>query len=88
MTWFNIMQCVSMELFPAISVKISQCVQEKVLEDSSFELSDIGSEAVDDVIERLKEKRTMNNKEISYLKELIQRARDIAETQHSLVSIK
>ena len=75
MTWFNVMQCVRMELFPAISVKISECVQEKLLMDSSFKMSDIGKEAVMDVIERLKEKRkTMNNVEVSYLLRLFDRA--------------
>ena len=74
MTWFNVMQCVRMELFPMISVKISECVQEKLLMDSSFKMSDIGKEAVMDIIERLKAKRTMNNVEVTYLEGLFQRA--------------
>ena len=76
MTWFNVMQCVRMELFPMISVKISECVQEKLLMDSSFKMSDIGKEAVMDIIERLKAKRTMNNVEVTYLEGLFQRAND------------
>ena len=76
MTWSNVLQCVRMELFPAISVKISECVQEKLLMDSSFKMTDIGKEAVMDVIERLKEKRTMNNVEVSYLLRLFNRAND------------
>ncbi len=76
MTWSNVLQCVRMELFPAISVKISECVQEKLLMDSSFKMTNIGKEAVMDVIERLKEKRTMNNVELSYLLRLFDRAND------------
>ena len=70
-------QCVTHELFPVLSVKINECVQEKLLQDLNFKSSDITSDAVEDILKRLMTKRTMNNKEIEYLKGLIERANDI-----------
>ena len=69
------MQCVSAELFPGMTVKISEAVQEKLLKDTSFKMSDIGKDAANDIIRRLMEKRTMNNMEINYLKGLFERGR-------------
>ena len=85
LTWFNVMQCVPNELFPAMSVKLSQCVQDKLLMDSSFKMSDIGDDAVKDVLKRLMERRTMNNVEINYLKGLFQRAIQHNEGRHGLL---
>lgn len=82
-TWFNIMQCVSTELFPTFSVKISECLEQKVLRDSAFQMSDVGEDAVNDIIFHLKRKRTMNNKEITYLRKLIQRAVNLPQVEHS-----
>ena len=75
-TWFNVMQCVTQELFPVLSFKISECVQEKLVEDPTFKMTDIEDEAVDDILERLTRKRTMNNKEMEYLKDLVKRLRE------------
>ena len=72
-TWFNVLQCVTQELFPILSIKINECVQEKLLKDTAFKMGDIRKEAVLDILDRLMTKRTMNNKEIAYLKELVQR---------------
>ena len=74
LTWFDVIQCVWTELFPVLSATMSQCVQEKLASDIEFKLSDFGEDAVNDILERLKGRRTMNNKEIDYLKQLIQRA--------------
>ena len=82
LNWFNVVQCVSTELFPVLSVKLSQCVQEKLASDIDFQLNDFGEDSVNDIMERLKEKRAMNNKEILYLRELIQRACDKHENQN------
>ena len=76
MTWFNVMQCVAMELFPKLSARISECVQEKLLKDSTFKMDDICEETADDVLARLMDKRPTNNAEITYLKALVQRARE------------
>ena len=73
MTWFNVMQCVTQELFPVLSIKLNECVQEKIVNDSSFKMNEFRAEAVENVIARLGEKRTMNNKEIAYLYALIER---------------
>ena len=74
-------QCVTHELFPVLSVKINECVQEKLLQDLNFKSSDITNDAVDDILKRLMTKRTMNNKEIEYLKGLIERANDISNSE-------
>ena len=81
LSWFNLMQCVSAELFPGMSVKISEAVQEKLLKDNAFKMSDIGKDAANDIIRGLMEKRTMNNMEIDYLKGLFERGRKY-ETQN------
>ena len=77
------MQCVSTELFPTFSVKISKCLQQKAIANSAFKMNDVGDEAVEDVIFRLKQMRSMNNKEISYLRKLIQRALTATRTETS-----
>ena len=84
LTWFNVMQCVTNELFPAMSVKLSQCVQDKLLMDSSFKMSNLDEKAVEDILRRLMERRTMNNVEINYLKGLFQRAIQHNAMQHGL----
>ena len=53
--------------------------------DSNFKINDFGEDAVNDVIERLKTKRMMSNKEILYLKGLIQRAVDHGKVSNSSV---
>ena len=66
---------------------MSKCVQEKLASDTGFKLNDFGDEAVSDIFERLKEKRTMSNKEITYLKELINRAIERHQHQQCLVNL-
>ena len=78
------MQCVSAELFPGLSVKISECVQAKLLEDTTFKMDDIKEDAADDIIQRLMDKRTMNNIEINYLKDMFQRARERGHGDHGM----
>ena len=85
MTWFKVVQCVNTELFPVLSIVMRECVEEKLSKDPRFKVDDFGESAVKEVIERLRGKRTMNNKEISYLKELIQRASGHREEQQRLV---
>ena len=77
-------KCVNNELFPVLSVALKKCIDDKLSEDSSFNLNNFSKAAIDDVMERVKTKRTMNNKEIEYLKGLFQRA--IETTQKRLVS--
>lgn len=79
-TWTNVMHCARNELFRVMAVSISKCVQQKLSMEPTFKMEDIGQEAADDVIDRLKVKRTMNNKEIHYLKALIQRAYDYQQS--------
>lgn len=88
MTWYHIEHCIKNELFPAIQVVISKCVEDKRLDtESDFEVHDIGKDAVDDVIEKLKNKRpSTNNREIKYLRKLVQRAHSLQQSASSLVS--
>ena len=76
------------ELFPVLSIKLQECIEEKVAKEPKFKLDDFGDDAVNDIMERFKKKRPMNNKEIFHLKELIKRA--IAEDggQQRLVHIQ
>ena len=74
MTWFKVTRCVMNELFPALSIPMEECVEDKLEVEPDFKIDDLGEDAVKGVIDRLKAKRTMNNKEIFYLKQLIQRA--------------
>lgn len=85
-TWFNVVQCVSQELFPDLAVRINQLVKEKMSDDATFKMDDIGMEAAQNVIERLKNKRSTNNKEISYLNGLFRRAHLFALNGQGLVS--
>ena len=73
-TWFDIFRCVSTELFPALSIMMRQCLDEILKEKPDFKLDDFGKEAMEEIMEKLKQKRTMNNYEIEYLQRLIQRA--------------
>ena len=74
MTWFKVVNCVNNELFPVLSIALKKCIDEKLSEDKNFKPDDFGNDVVDDIMERLKGERTMNNKEMKYLKELFQRA--------------
>ena len=83
-TWTNVMHCARNELFRVMAVSISKCVQQKLSMEPTFKMEDIGQEAADDVIDRLKVKQTINNKEIHYLKALIQRAYDYQQNRSNL----
>ena len=74
MTWFNVAENVKTELFPALSIKLRECIEEKISKEPDFKLDDFGEDAVKDVIERLKAKRTTNGRELKYLRALFQRA--------------
>ena len=84
-TWFDIFRCVSTELFPALSIMMRQCLDEILKEKPDFNVDCFGDEEVREIMERLKQKRTMNNKEIEYLYQLIQRATDHQNGRQRLV---
>ena len=79
MTWFKVVNCVNTELFPVLAIALKNCIDEKLSEDVNFKLDDFDDDVIDDLIERLKRKRTMNNKEIKYLKELFERATETTQ---------
>ena len=83
MTWNKVVNCVRTELFPVLSIALKKCIDEKLSEDNDFKLTDFNKDVVDDIMERLKGQRSMNNKEIKYLKKLFQRA--LETTQKRLV---
>lgn len=82
MSWFGVVQCVRTELFPTLAVHISECVQES-FEDPNFKMDDIGEDAANNVLGRLRQKRAMNNKEEAYLLALVKRAHDSQKTVES-----
>ena len=86
MTWFKVINCVNTELFPVLSITLKKCVDEKLSEDSEFKPDNFGDDVINDVMDRLKGKRTMNNKEIKYLRALFNRAIEPQETQRRLVN--
>ena len=71
------------ELFPVLSIALKKCIDAKLSDDNSFNSDDFGDDVIEDIMERLKKERTMNNKEMKYLKELFQRATE--SPQKSLV---
>ena len=87
MTWFKVVHCVKTELFPVLSIALKECIDEKVAKEPNFKIDDFGDDAVEDILDRLKEKRTTNNKEIKYLKALFQRASEYAEYEQRLVNV-
>ena len=76
MTWFKVVNCVNTELFPVLSIALKKCIDEKISENINFKVDDFHKDVVDDVMERLKAKRAMNNREVQYLRGLFQRAID------------
>ena len=54
-----------------LSIALKKCVDEKLSGDSDFKLTDFGDKVVDEILEKLKGMRTMNNKEIEYLRALL-----------------
>ena len=74
MTWFKVVNCVNTELFPVLAIALRECVDRKLSEDVEFKVDNFDKDVVEDIMERLKGKRAMNNKEVQYLKELFGRA--------------
>ena len=74
LTWYNVMECVRQELYPAMAASMSQALDELVVK-SRFDIGDLGGKAVERVIEGLKTKKVLFNKEIEYIRDLVQRAR-------------
>ena len=62
-----------------MAIALQKCIDEKLSEETHFKLDDFSQDAIDDMIERLKRKRTMNNKEIKYLRELFERATETTQ---------
>ena len=74
LTWYNVMQCVRHELYPAMAVALSQAVEEMVF-TSGFAVGDLSEDAVHRVIEVLKTKKVLFSKEIKYIEGVVDRAR-------------
>lgn len=89
MTWYKLEHCIKNELFPAIQLVIAKCVEEKLRQEPEFEADDLGEDAVEDIIEKLKNTRkSTNNKEIKYLRQLIERANTVKyENEHDPQSL-
>ena len=85
MTWPKVINCVRTELFPVLAIALKKCVDEKLSEDADFKLTDFGDKVVNEILEKLKGKRTMNNKEIEYLRILFKRATDSPMEQRLVI---
>ena len=76
MTWFKVINCVNTEMYPVLAIALRNCIDEKLSEDINFKPDDFNEDVVNDVLDKLKGKRAMNNKEVQYLRGLFQRAID------------
>ena len=76
MTWFKVINCVNTEMYPVLAIALRKCIDEKLSEDINFKADDFRKDVVYDVLDKLKGKRAMNNKEVQYLRGLFQRAID------------
>ena len=85
MTWFKVVNCVSTELFPVLAITLKKCIDEKLAEDTKFKPDDFGKDVVDDILEKLKGKRTTSDKEIKYLRALFKRATESQLDKQRLV---
>ena len=74
LTWYNVMQCVRHELYPAMAISLSQAVEELVFK-SGFAVGDLSEKAVERVIGVLKTKKVLFSNEIEYIQDLVGRAR-------------
>ena len=74
LTWYNVMQCVRHELYPAMAISLSQAVEELVYK-SGFAVGDLSEKAVERVIGVLKTKKVLFSNEIEYIQDLVGRAR-------------
>lgn len=55
---------------------VKECVEEEISSGSSFKEDDLSEKAVEDVLARLGAKRSINPKEIVYIKAMVQRAKE------------
>ena len=74
LTWYNVMQCVRHELYPAMAISLSQAVDELVVK-SGFAVGDLSEKAVERVLGVLKTKKVLFSNEIEYIQDLVGRAR-------------
>ena len=68
-----------------LAITLKKCIDEKLAADTKFKPEDFGKDAIDDILEKLKEKRTTSDKEIRYLRALFRRATESQPNKQSLV---
>lgn len=79
LTWEQIIQFVRNDLCPVMANVLSMSIEELQEDDDTFQMDDLRVEMVQDVMERMKSKRTMNSREIKYILDLIARAKQHCE---------
>ena len=91
--WHNLVEAVRQELYPLIATALGQSIDELVATGTLKE-DDLTDSATDKVIEMMKNKKVLYNKEIGYIRDLVKRANTFhwEETQstfscHSLCPI-
>ena len=71
--WHNLVEAVRQELYPLIATALGQSVDELVASGTLKE-DDLTESATDKVIEMMKNKKVLYNKEIEYIRDLVKRA--------------
>lgn len=72
--WHNVVEAVRHELYPLIASALGQSLDE-LMATGTLEVDDLSDGAIDEVIEIMKTKKVLYNKEIEYIKDLVKRAR-------------
>ena len=73
--WHNVVEAVKQELYPTMATWLGESIKELLSSDTdTVKPGDFSDNATESVIERLKTKKVLFNKEIEYIKELVQRA--------------
>ena len=71
--WMNVVEAVKQELYPLISTPLAESVEELV-ESQTLKPNDLGANAIEMVIAKLKTKKVLYSKEIEYIRDLVERA--------------
>ena len=72
--WDNMVEAVKQELYPMISTKMGQSVKE-LMDSNTLKPNDFSDKAIEKVVDKMKDKKVLYNKEIEYIRDLVKRAK-------------
>ena len=75
------------ELFPKISTEMDAVV-ERLKNNEILNITDLGEEAVEKVIDGLKDKRTMTTSQVAYIEDMVLRAKTFMDSLVTMRSIE